>query len=70
MFYKTMEVYVIPLPTAFFLHVQIDLLSLNIFNLYSINQFLAYVPILYPLKAPENQRFSSVFRRFNMGVLA
>ena len=23
--------------------------------------FLANVPILYPLKAPENQRFSGVF---------
>ena len=26
------------------------------------NPYLANVPILYPLKTPENQRFSVVFR--------
>ena len=28
------------------------------------------VPILYPLKIPENQRFSGVFRGYKMGPLA
>ena len=35
-----------------------------------INPFLANVPILYPLKTPENQRFSGVFRAYKMGTLA
>ena len=35
-----------------------------------INRFLADVPILYPLKTPENQRFSGVFRGYKMGTLA
>ena len=34
------------------------------------NPFLANVPILYPLKTPENQRFSGVFRGYKMGTLA
>ena len=34
------------------------------------NPFLANVPILYPLKTPENQRFSGVFRRSKKGTLA
>ena len=34
------------------------------------NPFLANVPILYPLKTPENQRFSGVFRGYKMGKLA
>ena len=34
------------------------------------NPFLANVPILYPLKTPENQRFSGVFREHKMGILA
>ena len=33
-----------------------------------INQFL--VPILYPLKTPENQRISGIFRGCKMGILA
>ena len=32
--------------------------------------FLANVFILYPLKTPENQRFSSVFRGYKMGTTA
>ena len=39
------------------------------YNLF-INQFLANVPILYPLKTPENQRFFGVFRGYKMGTLA
>ena len=31
--------------------------------------FLANVSILYPLKTPENQRFSCVFRGNKMGTL-
>ena len=34
-----------------------------------LNPFLANVPILYPLKTPENQRFSGVFRWYKMGTL-
>ena len=36
----------------------------------AFNPFLANVPILYPLKTPENQRFSGVFRGYKMGTLA
>ena len=35
-----------------------------------VNPFLANVPILYPLKTPENQRFSVVFKGYKMGTLA
>ena len=35
-----------------------------------VNPFLANVPILYPLKTPENQKFSGVFRGHKMGTLA
>ena len=35
-----------------------------------LNPFLANVPILYPLKTPENQKFSGVFRGYKMGTLA
>ena len=35
-----------------------------------INPFLANVPILYPLKTPENQRFSGVFRGYKSTALA
>ena len=35
-----------------------------------INPFLANVPILHPLKTPENRRFSGVFREYKMGTLA
>ena len=34
------------------------------------NKYLASIPILDPLKTPENQRFSGVFRRYETGVLA
>ena len=34
------------------------------------NPFLANVLILYPLKTPENQRFSGVFRGYKMKTLA
>ena len=40
------------------------------FRLNLINPFLTNVPILYPLKTPENQRFSIVFRGYKMGTLA
>ena len=36
----------------------------------TLNQFLANAPILYPLKTPENQRFSGVFSGYKMGTLA
>ena len=39
-------------------------------NLTALNPFLANVPILYPLKTPENQRFFGVFRRYKMGTPA
>ena len=32
--------------------------------------FLAYFPILNPLKTPENQKFFCVFRVYEMGKLA
>ena len=34
------------------------------------NAFLVNVPILHPLKTPENLRFSGVFRGYEMGTLA
>ena len=34
------------------------------------NLSLANVPILYPLKTPENPWFSGVFRRYKMRTLA
>ena len=36
----------------------------------SFNLFLVNVPILYPLKTPENQKFSGVVRSYEMGTLA
>ena len=43
-------------------------------NLYilhlKVNPFPANVPILYPLTTTENQRFSVVFRGYEMGTLA
>ena len=41
-----------------------------IFGIALLNSFLANVPILYPLKTSENQRFSGGFRRYKMGTLA
>ena len=38
------------------------------FETANINLFLANVPILKPLKIPENQRFSGVFRRYKVGT--
>ena len=35
-----------------------------------INPFPTNVPILYPLKTPENQRLSRVFRGYKIGTLA
>ena len=35
-----------------------------------VNPFPAKIPILHPLKTPENQRFSGVFRGYKMGTLA
>ena len=34
-----------------------------------INPFQANVPILYPLKTPENQRISCIFRGYKMRTL-
>ena len=39
-------------------------------NEFYLNPFLASVPILHPLKTPENQRFSGDFRVYKMGTLA
>ena len=36
-------------------------LQIQNFKFSSINLFLTNVSILYPLKTPENQKFSSVF---------
>ena len=36
----------------------------------SLNPFLHNVPILYPLKTPENLWFSGVFRGYELGTLA
>ena len=35
-----------------------------------LNPFLAYAPLLYPLKTPEKQRPSGVFRGYKMETLA
>ena len=39
--------------------------KLELINLFQINVF-----ILYPMKTPEKQRFSGVFRGYKMGALA
>ena len=39
-------------------------------QLRAFESFLANVPILYLLKTPENQKFSSVFTGYNMRTLA
>ena len=46
------------------------MLTKNIYNSEKINPFLANAPILYPLKTPENERFSDVFRGYKLGTLA
>ena len=63
--------------TKFLVFFFILMASLDIFifeimqhNIPHFNQFLANVPILYPLKTPENQRFSYVFRGSKIGALA
>ena len=45
-----------------------DVVPRNFLNI--VNPFLANDPILYPLKTPENQRFSSVFREYKIATLA
>ena len=35
----------------------------------TINQFLANIPILYPLKTSENRKFSGVFRGYKIVTL-
>ena len=51
--------------------VQTVLLNRSLRNiLHFLNPLLANIPILYPLKTPENLRFSSVFRGYKMGILA
>ena len=42
----------------------------KIFERIVFNPFLANVPILCPLKTPENFWFSGVFRGYKMGTLA
>ena len=37
---------------------------------YVFKPFLADVPILYPLKTPENQKVSNVFRGYKIGILS
>ena len=37
---------------------------------FSLNPFLTNVPLLYPLKTPENHWFSGVFRGYKIGTLA
>ena len=39
-------------------------------QIHIVNPILANVPILYPLKTPENQRFPGIFRGYKMGTLA
>ena len=36
----------------------------------TLEPILAKVPILYSLKTPENQKFSSDFRRYEIGILS
>ena len=38
-------------------------------ELVHINPFPASVPILHPLKTPENQKASGVFRDYKIGVM-
>ena len=47
-----------------------QVLTKNIYNSEKIDPFLANVPILHPLKTPENERFSDVFRGYKLGTLA
>ena len=47
------------------------ILSHNIgWELVCINPFLANMPILYPLKTPPQQNYSSVFKSYKMGTMA
>ena len=46
-------------------HLQKQLFCVTIFN-----PFLVNISILYPLKIPENQSFSGVFRVYKMETLA
>ena len=54
--------------TSFIFYQKLELRNISQFALF--NPFLANVPILHPLKTPENQRFSGVFRGCSMGILA
>ena len=48
-----------------------DWLSIKLYNNSNwLNPFLVNVSILYPLKIPENQRFSVVSRGYKMPTLA
>ena len=47
----------------------VSVINRNIFRRI-VNPFLANVPILYPLKTPENLWFSGVFKGYKMGTLA
>ena len=49
-------------------HCYADVVPRNFLNI--VNPFLANVPILYPLKTLENQRFYIVFRRYKIATLA
>ena len=39
-------------------------------ELANIDPFLAKIPILYPLETPGNQKASSVFRGYKLGIMA
>ena len=39
-------------------------------ELVCINPFLVTMPILYPLKTPPKQNYSSVFKSYEMGTMA
>ena len=58
---------IIHLPASIFSLTTQNTLSEMIF--YFINLFLATFPILYPLKTPENHRFSGVFMEYKIGKL-
>ena len=46
-----------------------DIVELQILRSLNINLFLANVPILHPLKTPENLWFFGVFKGYKIGTL-
>ena len=51
-----------------FIHLSSLLIQLSLSD--GVNPFVANISILYPLKIPEHERFSGVFKRFKMRTLA